>query len=761
MGNRSMPEAVPETTDRRRSRVFLIAMLVGLGVLALFSEPGVARPGDTKIARIIETPGKPAQFNKVIPLADRSVFLVGWQRSIEGTRCFLHRELDGVPLPGFPVFLGFGGVAPNNHDVCHSAVLLPDGNILLVGTGRARIDESGGDGLLAVVNLDGQLQKSFGNGGFVLVDRSGGSENFHDAVVLAPGVSVGPKPSGQLRGTTVGTAQDGVVQVVVNELDKAKGTLSLWLARLIGSEVSSSPELLVRLPVQTPSPEIKLSYNRVSNFLYMAHQGPKGSEGSVAQYGILKGDLGDPFGQGSGIPRIIHESGGSAHFGGGGFDGILGGANDDDRPAVEIFGHDRKREKSRVLGIEVKGSVRDLDGNGSVVYAGVSPGPGNDWEIFALKTADALNINTAFGNDGSWVATAPLVRGSLADIAVVLGSILASSRDEPDGSLQVSQGAAVGPAVGDIVAAGSVSSPGVSIPQAAYAVVEGLRDTATCIPTAQRLCLNGGRFEVTATQTTGGPEQVAGAVGLTPDTGYFWFFGQANVEVVTKVVDGCGFGNRFWVFAAGLTDVGVRLRVRDIRTGLVNEYANPLRRAFPPLQDTFAFDSCSALTAQGFEPLMVFEGREAAPVDAGDAAAVSQRFADELERELWAQEVAARWAEIRPQSRDNVLLNNSRFRIEATFRAPNQPSKPADAVKVTDETAYFWFFDQNNVEVVFKLVNACGVNGQYWFFAAGLTNVQVDITVTDTKNGKSRTYSNPQGVAFVPIQDTSAFATCP
>jgi hypothetical protein len=41
-----------------------------------------------------------------------------------------------------------------------------------------------------------------------------------------------------------------------------------------------------------------------------------------------------------------------------------------------------------------------------------------------------------------------------------------------------------------------------------------------------------------------------------------------------------------------------------------------------------------------------------------------------------------------------------------------------------------------------------------------LTNVQVDLTVTDTQNGTVKTYRNPQNTSFQPIQDTSAFSTC-
>ena len=63
--------------------------------------------------------------------------------------------------------------------------------------------------------------------------------------------------------------------------------------------------------------------------------------------------------------------------------------------------------------------------------------------------------------------------------------------------------------------------------------------------------------------------------------------------------------------------------------------------------------------------------------------------------------------------------------------------------------------------MIIKVLNGCGLSSTYWVFTAGLTNVQVVITVTDMLTGTVKAYTNPQGQAFVPIQDTSAFATCP
>jgi Bacterial pre-peptidase C-terminal domain len=111
----------------------------------------------------------------------------------------------------------------------------------------------------------------------------------------------------------------------------------------------------------------------------------------------------------------------------------------------------------------------------------------------------------------------------------------------------------------------------------------------------------------------------------------------------------------------------------------------------------------------------------------------------------------------------SLCLNNGRFRVQATFLTPQGQSGNATAVLETSDTGMFWFFSANNIEAIIKVVNACSFAAapRYWVFAGGLTNVQVNLTVTDTSNDTTRLYTNPQGTAFAPIQDTNAFATCP
>jgi hypothetical protein len=72
----------------------------------------------------------------------------------------------------------------------------------------------------------------------------------------------------------------------------------------------------------------------------------------------------------------------------------------------------------------------------------------------------------------------------------------------------------------------------------------------------------------------------------------------------------------------------------------------------------------------------------------------------------------------------------------------------------------FWFFSQNNPEILVKVLNACGVNNKFWVFVTAGTNVGFNLHVLDTVTAAQKTYSNPDNTAAVPVQDTSAFP-CP
>lgn len=137
-------------------------------------------------------------------------------------------------------------------------------------------------------------------------------------------------------------------------------------------------------------------------------------------------------------------------------------------------------------------------------------------------------------------------------------------------------------------------APGVFIYQDLATFSDQLIFGQACTANATTLCLgSNNRFRLTSTYRTPSGSTGSGmAVPLTTDTGYFWFFSQTNVEMVVKVLNGCGVNARYWLFAGGLTNVEVRLTVTDTLTGAVRTYLNPLNTPFQPIQDTGAFATC-------------------------------------------------------------------------------------------------------------------------------------------------------------------------
>jgi plastocyanin len=116
-----------------------------------------------------------------------------------------------------------------------------------------------------------------------------------------------------------------------------------------------------------------------------------------------------------------------------------------------------------------------------------------------------------------------------------------------------------------------------------------------CEPSATALCLNNGRFQVTAHWRTSKDSGEGQAVPLAsaPDSGLFYFFSASSLEMLVKVLNACSDPfNHYWVFAAATTNVEVTLTVIDTQSQRTKVYFNPLGTVAVPIQDTHAFATC-------------------------------------------------------------------------------------------------------------------------------------------------------------------------
>src|SRR5436305_9722454 len=93
----------------------------------------------------------------------------------------------------------------------------------------------------------------------------------------------------------------------------------------------------------------------------------------------------------------------------------------------------------------------------------------------------------------------------------------------------------------------------------------------------------------------------------------------------------------------------------------------------------------------------------------------------------------------------HLCLNGARFQAEVTWSVPGLGTGAGQAVPLTDDTGSFWFFDNSNLELMIKVLDGRAVNGHFWVFYGGLSDVEYRITVTDTATGVHEIYVKPAG----------------
>jgi len=280
---------------------------------------------------------------------------------------------------------------------------------------------------------------------------------------------------------------------------------------------------------------------------------------------------------------------------------------------------------------------------------------------------------------------------------------------------------------------------------------QALAGPPACTPGPTTLCLLGGRFRLQV-----GWEDFQGGTGpgrtrpVTDDTGTFWFFTPDNLELMVKVIDGRTVNGHFWVFYGSLSNVAFELTVTDTVTGRSRDFSNP-RNRFASVGETRAFEG---LDAGSTEPSMVLVPLDEQPGDANAGVGTADVGAAAL----------ASASELRPApagitercGRTNLCLQDGRFRVQVLWSDFQGNRGQGKTVPLTRDTGAFWFFDPDNLELMVKVIDGRIVNGHYWVFLGALTNVEFEVLVTDTANGRSWIRKNPAGT-FASIGDAKAF----
>jgi len=255
-----------------------------------------------------------------------------------------------------------------------------------------------------------------------------------------------------------------------------------------------------------------------------------------------------------------------------------------------------------------------------------------------------------------------------------------------------------------------------------------------CADDPAALCLRDGRFLVRGrftNQHAGGAEGVATpdatARATGGDTGYFWFFRPGNLELAVKVLDGRPVDGHWWVFAGGTTDLGYELEVTDRLAGVTRTFVHA------------PGDLCSIVDTRAFDALPG-EPPSAPPVPKlPDPPSLAECVPGSFSSEVCVGE-------------------DDRFQVFVEFVNQHDGGATGSAAgeAYTDDTAVFRFFPRGGTELMVKVLDGRPVNGHFWVFWGGLTDLGYTIQLFDRVGNEDREYVNPPG-SVCGGADTKAF----
>ncbi|MEM9556667.1 MAG: hypothetical protein AAGC60_20575 [Acidobacteriota bacterium] len=263
-------------------------------------------------------------------------------------------------------------------------------------------------------------------------------------------------------------------------------------------------------------------------------------------------------------------------------------------------------------------------------------------------------------------------------------------------------------------------------PRARTLWIEGARGGLFSRPIAvdEPLSLHSGWFRVeVAWRDFEGRTGTGRASVRTQDTGTFWFFGEGNLELMVKVLDGRALNDHWWVYYGAATNVELRLTVTHRITGESVDYFNPL--------GTFASHGDVTALRAAYPQSRAPEATPGLGIDPGSP-------------------------------NDSTLLLGERFRASIAWRDFDGLTGEGIAVPLTGDgsgdgdTGAFWFFGPQNLEMMVKVLDGRPVNGRFWVFFGSLSNVEFTLRIEDTATGAVKEYVNPLGT-FASVGDVDAF----
>ena len=115
-------------------------------------------------------------------------------------------------------------------------------------------------------------------------------------------------------------------------------------------------------------------------------------------------------------------------------------------------------------------------------------------------------------------------------------------------------------------------------------------------------------------------------------------------------------------------------------------------------------------------------------------------------------------AELAVSSAD-TLLQQGRFQVEVAWENNAGESGPGRLVQPpSQDSALFYFFSEDNWELMVKVLDGCAINGFYWVFGAASTDVAYQVKISEVGGTRTFEFSNEAGQPAAATTSITAFA---
>ena len=265
-------------------------------------------------------------------------------------------------------------------------------------------------------------------------------------------------------------------------------------------------------------------------------------------------------------------------------------------------------------------------------------------------------------------------------------------------------------------------------------------------------------------ETPDGARRRAWNYGLEADqSALLYFFGRDNAEILVKVLDGCGVNGYRWVFIAPVTDLPFKLEIREVGPYLEDRrqhwqydsrrrpqtkfgdpsFGNPKGRTARTVSDTTAFPCTTAEIA-------------AAKAAASGSAADSGFSGADLEEPPSTTRLST-GARTDCEPTGPALTLRGGYTVSMCYETGDgRVGNARDWGLDSSQSGLLYFFDPDNVEVLIKVLDGCGVNGHRWVFVAPVTDLAFNLQV-ESHNGRRWTHTNRLGQTADTAAEVAAF----